>query len=119
MANVGLATCQWRRRVLHHVPVDSFPTLVLLYSECGVDAERSAGECFRVSANTIGFACRRIALHLVCSARDSVGHVVADVLTFAGELVNRLTDTAAGLPILFGGPLPKTRRRMGDSLAKL
>jgi hypothetical protein len=69
--------------------------------------------------DTIGFDSRRIALHLVRAARDDVGHVVTNVLTFPGELVDRLTDTSAGLLILFGDPLPKTPRRIGHSLAKV
>ena len=47
------------------------------------------------------------------------GQNVPDALTFPGEIVDRLTDTSAGLLILFGSPLAQTARRIGQSLAKL
>jgi hypothetical protein len=53
------------------------------------------------------------------AVRYCLGDVVTDALTLSGELVDRLTDTGAGLLIVFGSPLPKTPRRIGHSVVKL
>jgi hypothetical protein len=68
-------------------------------------------------SGTIGFGCRRKALHLVGAARDYVGHAVKDAMTVTRELVDRLTDTGAGLLILFGSPLAQIPCRIGHSLS--
>ena len=47
-----------------------------------------------------------IALHLVCAARDHVGDLVTDALPLLFELIDRLGDAAAGLPILLAVRLP-------------
>jgi hypothetical protein len=70
-------------------------------------------------SDTIALGGCGIALHLVGATRHCVGDVVTDALTFAGELVDRLTDTGAGLLILFGSPLAQTLRRIGHPVAKL
>jgi hypothetical protein len=52
-------------------------------------------------------------------ARHCLGDVVTDDLTFPGEIVDRLSDTGAGLLILFGSPLAEIPRRIGRSLTNL
>jgi hypothetical protein len=51
--------------------------------------------------------------------RDGVGHVVTDALAFPRELVDRFTNTAARLLVLFGGSPAKAPRGIRCSLAKL
>ena len=60
-----------------------------------------------------------MALQLAGTTRHCLGDIVTGALTFPAELADRLTDTSAGLLILFGGPLAKTPRRISHSLAKL
>ncbi|HSL23682.1 MAG TPA: hypothetical protein VK886_19275 [Vicinamibacterales bacterium] len=67
----------------------------------------------------IRFGRGREALHLVGAACHCVCDVVPDALTFPGELVDRLTDTSGGLPILVGSPFPNAPRGFGYSMAKL
>src|SRR2546425_8158686 len=53
------------------------------------------------------------------AARDCLGDVVTDALPLLGRRVDRLTETGAGLPVLFGCPLAKNPGRIGHLLAKL
>jgi hypothetical protein len=58
-------------------------------------------------------------LHFMGAACDCLDDVVTHALTLPAELVDGLTETGAGLPILFGSPLAKAPGRIADLLAKL
>jgi hypothetical protein len=60
-----------------------------------------------------------VALDLAGPARQSVGDIVSDALTFPGEPVDRFTDTGAGPLICVRSAFAKTLRRIGHSLADL
>jgi hypothetical protein len=47
-------------------------------------------------------------LNLPCAACHGISGILPDRLPLPGELVDRLTDTLAGLLILFGCPLAKS-----------
>ena len=75
--------------------------------------------CDRTLGDPIAPGSKGIALHLVGASCHRIGDVVADVLTFPGELADRLTDTAARLLVLLGRLQAKAFRRIGEPLAQL
>jgi hypothetical protein len=66
-----------------------------------------------------GLGRRGIAFYFVRAARDRIGDIVADILTFPREIVDCRTDTSTGLLVLVGCALTKISRRTGHALREL
>jgi hypothetical protein len=71
-----------------------------------------------VASDAIGLGCRRDALYFVRATRNDIGHVVADVLAFLGEIVNRPVNRGARPLIPIGHPVTEFSRRIGHARAK-
>src|ERR1700730_9236746 len=64
-------------------------------------------ELFPEPGSPIRPGCRRKPFDFVRPARDGVGHLVADGLTFPRDLAHRIADASAGLLVLLGGRVAK------------
>lgn len=62
---------------------------------------------------------RGTAFHVVSAARDGGGQAVANLATLLRELIDRLTDTSAGVLKVRGGALAHASGGTGELLANL